>query len=251
MPEIEPAYNVSDEADSVTQVGPILVAWRIVDSTRDEATHLLSPADRARLAGLTPARRAGFVAGRVLLRHLASELTGSPVIDITARCPLCDGPHGVPQIGGGKVIASISHSADLVSVAVAPTSEISALGLDLEHMSAQTHLRLADLGNLFPDGKVPSATRWTQIEAVLKADGRGLTVEPSAVLIKNGKGHVPSNPAIPGAPVVFDVVTVPGPPGAVISIATRPAASQVVQPRLATVQTTPPTAPRRPPHTKQ
>jgi len=92
--------------------------------------------------------------GRALLRELGAD-------DITAVCPSCGGPHGRPLTSAGQ--ASIAHADGVTLVALGEHP----LGVDLERSDAQ------------PPGT--TAQRWTEIEAVLKADGRGLEVAPERI----------------------------------------------------------------------
>ncbi|MDQ0744229.1 4'-phosphopantetheinyl transferase [Clavibacter sp. B3I6] len=116
-----------------------------------------------------PARTA---AGRDALRALAAELVGADPADVTvrARCATCGGPHGRPVLGGSRALdglhASVAHAGDAVVVAV---SEHGPIGIDAEPRGREA-----------PPGI--TLAEWVRIEAVLKADGRGLLVDPSLVL---------------------------------------------------------------------
>lgn len=92
--------------------------------------------------------------GRALLRELGAD-------DVTAVCPSCGGAHGRPRTSAGQ--ASIAHADGLTLVALGEHP----LGVDLERSDART--------------PGTTAQRWTEIEAVLKADGRGLAVAPERI----------------------------------------------------------------------
>jgi 4'-phosphopantetheinyl transferase len=115
-----------------------------------------------------PARTA---AGRDALRALAAELVGADPADVTvrARCATCGGPHGRPVLGGSRALdalhASVAHAGDAVVVAVGADGPI---GIDAEPRGREA-----------PPGT--TLAEWVRIEAVLKADGRGLLVDPSRV----------------------------------------------------------------------
>ncbi|WP_445443292.1 4'-phosphopantetheinyl transferase family protein [Clavibacter sp. km1a] len=115
-----------------------------------------------------PARTA---AGRDALRALGAELVGVDPADVTvrARCATCGGPHGRPVLGGSRALdglhASVAHAGDAVVVAV---SEHGPIGIDAEPRDREA-----------PPGT--TLAEWVRIEAVLKADGRGLRVDPSLV----------------------------------------------------------------------
>ncbi|MFS4505588.1 4'-phosphopantetheinyl transferase family protein [Clavibacter sp. Sh2141] len=110
-------------------------------------------------------------AGRDALRALAAQLTGADPADVTvrARCATCGGPHGRPVLGGSRALdglhASVAHAGDAVIVAVSADGPI---GIDAEPRDREA-----------PPGT--TLAEWVRIEAVLKADGRGLLVDPSLV----------------------------------------------------------------------
>jgi 4'-phosphopantetheinyl transferase len=115
-----------------------------------------------------PARTA---AGRTALRALAAELVGADPADVTvrARCATCGGEHGRPVLGGSRALddlhASVAHAGGSVVVAVGADGP---LGIDAEPRDREA-----------PPGW--TLAEWVRIEAVLKADGRGLLVDPSRV----------------------------------------------------------------------
>jgi 4'-phosphopantetheinyl transferase len=119
------------------------------------------PADR-------PARTA---AGRAALRVLAAEIVGADPADVTvrARCATCGGAHGRPVLGGSRALdglhASVAHAGDVVVVAISADGPI---GVDAEPRDREA-----------PPGMTLAG--WVRIEAVLKADGRGLAVDPARV----------------------------------------------------------------------
>lgn len=113
------------------------------------------------LAGLSSRERKrelseGFLAGRLVLKRLVTELTGDPSPAIEQVCADCGGPHGRPTYEG--LWLSLSRCADAV-LAAASTLPI---GIDVEPRGA-------------------ASAHWTRTEAVLKADGRGLRVDPDDV----------------------------------------------------------------------
>ncbi|PPF54294.1 4-phosphopantetheinyl transferase [Clavibacter michiganensis] len=119
----------------------------------------------------TADRAARTAAGRDALRALAAELVGADPADVTvrARCATCGGPHGRPVLGGSRALdalhASVAHAGDAVVVAVSGRGPI---GIDAEPRGREA-----------PPGT--TLAQWVRIEAVLKADGRGLLVDPALV----------------------------------------------------------------------
>ncbi|OUE07887.1 hypothetical protein CMsap09_02980 [Clavibacter michiganensis] len=119
----------------------------------------------------TADRATRTAAGRDALRALAAELVGADAADVTvrARCATCGGPHGRPVLGGSRTLdalhASVAHAGDAVVVAVSGHGPI---GIDAEPRGREA-----------PPGT--TLAQWVRIEAVLKADGRGLLVDPALV----------------------------------------------------------------------
>lgn len=144
---------------------------------------MLSPAELERHDSTVDARRDGFLAGRFVLRGLASELTGTPPadLDLTALCPDCGGPHGRPVLGGSGLHLSLTHGSGVV-VAAAWTAPV---GIDVEGDAGPE--RLAAIERL--TGRA-SVQHWSRVEAVLKADGRGLRVDPSRVTVSGDTGWI-------------------------------------------------------------
>lgn len=160
-----------------------------------------------------------------LVADIASGSPGaSPQAPVTVgrRCDRCgSADHGRPHVVGAPVLASISYAGDLVVVAVAEASHVLAVGIDAERTGRDRAERLR--GVIVP-GRPTSLRRWTRVEAVLKADGRGLAVEPARVRIERSLGGVygriagdgATNGAVGIRPRLFRVS---GPRGVVISLA--------------------------------
>lgn len=125
----------------------------------------------ARAVDASADRPARTAAGRDALRALAAELVGADPADVTvrARCATCGGAHGRPVLGGSRALdglhASVAHAGDAVVVAVSADGPI---GVDAEPRDREA-----------PPGMTLAG--WVRIEAVLKADGRGLAVDPARV----------------------------------------------------------------------
>lgn len=141
--------------------------------------------------------RRRFTLGVNLTKWEVARRTGLPPerIALDRTCPDCGAPHGRPLYPGLHL--SVSHSGDLVGVAVAEVP----VGLDVEE-------RGRPMGEL--DGHVRSAGEppgdlhvyWTRKEALLKATGDGLRVPmtdltvsaadaPAALLDWRGRPELP------------------------------------------------------------
>lgn len=118
----------------------------------------------------------------------AAELGLAPsMLTLVQRCPDCGGAHGRPVVCDRagtpcpRLCASVSHTGGLTLVALARCSQ---LGVDVEERGSGS-TRAHQLGDLLP-GNGDALSRWTRLEAVLKADGRGLRVDPGDVVWGDG-----------------------------------------------------------------
>ncbi|MFH8249384.1 chemotaxis protein CheY [Microbacterium sp. B2969] len=152
-------------------------------------------------------------------RTVAWELLASLLPD-TARlsnpCPRCGGPHGPVRIEGAASVASVSYAGDVAVVAVADASEFERVGVDAEPES-HPQRDAAGLQGVLGAGEA-SLRSWTRVEAALKADGRGLRVDPASVIVRGTSAgwiaEVPDGGAFEG----FDA---DGPEGVLVSVAVR------------------------------
>ncbi len=196
-------------------VGPVVVAWAHASPglARPDLDTLSEP-DRVRAAGFGADRLAEFVLGRAIIAGLVAGLF--PDVSAwsvgTGPCRRCGARHGPVEVDGVPVAAGVSYSGGLVVAAVAPTVRVSRLGIDVELDRAGT-TRQRDLERLLGRSTEPVLRRWTRVEAVLKADGRGLLVDPADVRLRRGGGR------IEGGTARYEVAEVAGPAGYLISLA--------------------------------
>lgn len=150
------------------------VAWV---AAPDAVAPALSPADAERAAALGPVHRVRFLRGRAALRALLDD----HVIVEPSRCDDCGGRHGAPEVraDGTRRFASVSHAEGGSLAAVADRR----VGVDVERAGAPR----VPLPVAVPAGEDP-VRHWTRVEAVLKADGRGLRVDPAAVVFARADG---------------------------------------------------------------
>ncbi|MGB7962471.1 MAG: hypothetical protein WCF12_05865 [Propionicimonas sp.] len=183
------------------KLGPVWLAW--ADPGTFEAT--LSSVDQTRLAGFDPVRQQAFRAGRALLTRLVEPLAppASRWQVTTGPCQHCGQPHGPVTVLGVAVRVSVSYSTGIVVAAAASASEVGRLGVDVE-VDRPDPVRDAHLRGLLGDSPEPALRRWCRVEAVLKADGRGLRVDPGTVTLPDPR---------------FEVRDAAGPPGFLISLA--------------------------------
>ncbi len=175
-------------------IGAVLVAWEPV-AAPPWTTSLLAPAEVARAAGFVRAEdRRRFVASHVLLRRtVGAVLDVDPaVVELGHACGACgSAEHGRPVLATDpSVQLSLSRSADCVVVAVGRGLE--PIGVDVQSIGAVRFSGFDDVALTSPeratvhalplrDRAAARADAWARKEAVLKARGVGLTVDPATV----------------------------------------------------------------------
>jgi len=171
--------------------------WLLVPPLDPPPLTWLDDVERRRAAALAPGPAARFIAGRHLLRAVLGDRFGLAPgeVRLVARCIRCGGPHGQVRVGwteegsGGAppCHVSISRSGPLVAVATADAP----VGVDVESVEAVGAAQLADValsaderarhtGLPHDESPVDLARTWAGKEAVLKALGTGLDVDPSS-----------------------------------------------------------------------
>jgi len=180
---------------------PIVQVWwaRLsqLDESLDAATaRLLVAEELGRAAAYRiPDDRLRFQVGVAVTRlALAAEFDCGPdEIQLDRTCPDCGQPHGkvrpaAPHTGWE---VSVSHSGDLVGVAV---STVAPLGLDVEQVRAVATSVASLVLTPSEERQVRSAADfiryWTRKEAVVKATGEGLRRPLSQVTVS-----APADPA--------------------------------------------------------
>lgn len=144
--------------------------------------------------------------GAVLLRMAAARHLGirPDAVAVDRTCDRCGAQHGRPRLPGNGLQASVSHSGDIVAVAITSAGPV---GVDVEAVRsidfAAVTERVCTPGER---NQVQAAadffTYWTRKEAVLKATGEGLhrpmtdlEVAPpgsAPVLLRLGDGAPPA-----------------------------------------------------------
>lgn len=179
---------------------------------RRRAVEALSASDRVRLRQMRDARADAFLTGRLLvslsLEHPAFDLdlgrSSSPTPESVGQdrergfealpgraragavevvCAHCGSTgHGKPSIPGLPVLTSITYAGGTVFVALAGTDDVSALGIDAEERRLDADPSPAlSLARRSASDPARDLERWTAVEAILKADGRGLRIDPGEV----------------------------------------------------------------------
>lgn len=212
-------------------LGPVRIAWgsslRAIPSLESEMQRLGDAALR-RYRSLDSDAGRRFAIGRLLLAELIPALS-TDAATIESLCEHCgSGDHGRPRVVGAPYAVSVSYAGEMVVAAAVRREAASALGIDIEPCSTDIDVPLAELTGLFAPHTPPSLRSWTEIEAVLKADGRGMRLSPadvsfggpSAALLPDGRAA-----GVRGNPGDFEVASAPGPAGHIVSVALAPASA--------------------------
>lgn len=187
----------------------------------------LAPAERTRLDRAAPSDRDAVASALLLARLAVADACGLAVdqVRVGRRCPRCgSAAHGVPvarRADGGPVPwLSLSRAGDLVVVALSDNRPVgvdaetvrtvdaeAARPLDAEGARPVTPGSACRVGATPRDGEddlarvvlapgePPAAgthgllRTWTRTEAVLKAAGTGLAVDPRALRVSDAAGH--------------------------------------------------------------
>lgn len=134
------------------------------------------PTDRRAARSMRHAeRRRSFLLGRALLRRLVADLTGQPAPRQRLRL-LRDRRPLHRATGRRRLALSATHAAGWVVVAAAPGASAGrCIGIDVESRTRRLDPRIARrLERGAADGHAPTIEDWCRLEAVLKAEGRGL-----------------------------------------------------------------------------
>jgi len=166
----------------------------------------LTPVELARYERLRrPEARARFVTGRGLARLTVAEHLGCEPASLVfvSTCRTCGTEHGRPSLPGQDVDFSISHSGELVGLAILPEAGGRRIGLDVEDASPARAARHDELPGLAAialseqerrvldagaDQPVTQRWRdfaryWCRKEAVVKADGAGLALDLRSIVV--------------------------------------------------------------------
>ena len=159
------------------------VWWVGVGAARDEFVRDLDEVERGRLAAyLRDADKARFLLGVTLVRRVLASRFSLPAarVVLDRTCLECGKPHGKVRAAGVEL--SVTHSGDLVGVAVAEQPvgldvEKVDLGVDVDAVArvAFTDAEVRELSGYDGIAKARAfTTYWTRKEAVVKATGEGL-----------------------------------------------------------------------------
>jgi len=155
-----------------------------------------------RLVRIEDRRR--FVTSRVLLKTMVGRLADTPpaLVRLNYDCAVCGRSHGRPVVVAPQAAVrwhvSISHADALVMVAATAAGPV---GVDIERTAATgfdgfdevalTARERTEVERCAPAAQTwARAVYWTRKEAVLKATGRGLAVDPC--MLEVSAPHLPA-----------------------------------------------------------
>lgn len=217
--------------------GPVRLAWMDAARVADLPVGVLAPfgpQQVRRFEALSGVAAQRFLVGRRLLARLVADLSGAddPADGgFTTTCERCGAPHGRPRFERAEVEVSVSYAGSVVAVAASRRADAAAVGIDIEDLTrGRSGSALTELAPLFAPAPPPDLEGWTLLEAALKADGRGVTVDLAHVRVGDpGSGRVPGSRAVrvPGRTDGIDAAVVAGPEGFVLSAAMSSAPARV------------------------
>src|SRR5260370_39039848 len=194
------ADAASRAAPGTAADGTAGVWWARRQAAAPRLAALLDDLERQRWSAYRrEADRERFLVGCALAKTVIAACSGQrrAEVSLDRTCRLCGQPHGKPAVRGGGPEFSVSHSGDLVAVAVATAP----VGVDVEQLDGRarelgggdpvTLARMvlaeeerAALAAVDPEGRARAfLVAWTRKEAVTKAQGDGVRVPVGAVVV--------------------------------------------------------------------
>jgi 4'-phosphopantetheinyl transferase len=188
------------ELADVLHPGTADVWWAHRQDASPRLAELLDETEQGRRAAYRREEdRERFVVGCALAKTVLARYSGQHPADVRfdRACATCGRPHGKPVAAGLGLEHSVSHSGDMVAVAVAR----SPVGVDVEQLDGRSRpvgggdpqavARLvlgadeqAALAAVRPSARAQAfLVAWTRKEAVTKATGDGLRVSFSDVVV--------------------------------------------------------------------
>jgi 4'-phosphopantetheinyl transferase len=201
--------------------GAAEVWWARRQDADPRLAGLFDDAERDRWAAYRRAAdRERFLVGCALAKTVVAARIGRPPgrVSFDRTCGQCGRAHGKPAVRGGGPEFSVSHSGDLVAVAVAAAP----VGVDVEQLdgrsrepgggdpAALARMVLAEdeqaaLAAVVPEGRARAfLVAWTRKEAVTKARGDGLRAPFAEVVVAAD----PAGPRVTAWPYPQDPRTV-------------------------------------------
>jgi 4'-phosphopantetheinyl transferase len=183
----------------------------VPDAGRIERELATTPPTRLQLAWkVVPSGAARRDVAWDLLREMLA-----PGAELSNPCARCGGPHGPVRTTDASARPAVAYASGVAVAAVASRGS-GTFAIDAE-VETEPVRDAAGLNGILGARSGVRLRDWVRVEAALKADGRGLRVDPGTVAVVpvGGQGW---QAVVPGGPMIagWDV---DGPPGLVISAA--------------------------------
>ena len=181
------------------------------------ALDVLADEERERIGRfLRPADAASFAAGRALVRLALAERVGAAPAELVfdTWCELHASPHGKPRLAepAAELEFSLSRAGPRLVLAISNAP----VGVDVERLDRDVEVGVARIAfadderaELQEAGPAAFLACWTRKEAVLKALGHGLAVDPKSVSVTFLDGAEPRVRRLPeefGPPEAWSLV---------------------------------------------
>ncbi len=176
---------------------------------------VLAPDERSHVDRIREGRATARLSRGLLRLVLARYFNLPPAeIEIDRSCPTCGRSHGRPRLEttSDNIEFSVTHGGDLlvlafadsapIGVDVEPIGELEDVGADLLDFTLTPTERLRVLEAPAPQRTRSFLQHWTAKEAILKALGTGLDVEPQAVSLPPFPIEGAASVRLPGSPPV-------------------------------------------------
>jgi 4'-phosphopantetheinyl transferase len=184
-----------------------------------------TPADKVRAGRfMQDDDRRRFLAGRVLARRVVGNYLGYSPAEVTFALTAFGKPY-LCQRGGPDLRFNLSHSGDMVALAVSLDDEV---GVDIETAAPDNADELVSIVlselELYAFARLPLVQRpaaflrcWTRKEALLKAAGTGLACDPRLLTVgwEENRSQVVAIPSHVTGFAVRDLAVLAGASGAV------------------------------------
>ncbi|MGZ0713054.1 chemotaxis protein CheY (plasmid) [Coraliomargarita sp. W4R53] len=131
---------------------------------------------------------------------LIRSIVGDSIL-ISNPCPHCGGPHGPVHLDASGIRASVSYAGETALVAVV-FGDYDGFAIDAEPLHSPTR-DAASLEGVLGSRTDVTVRDWIRVEAALKADRRGLRVDPATVVVSTDSAAswsalLPDSPPIAG-----------------------------------------------------
>lgn len=162
------------------------------------------------------------VARRDVAWDLLREML-APGAELSNPCVRCGGPHGPVRTTDASARPAVAYASGIAVAAVASHGP-GTFAIDAE-VETDAVRDAAGLNGILGGRESVRLQDWVRVEAALKADGRGLRVDPGTVTVEL-VGDLGWRAVVPGGPIIagWDIH---GPPGLVISAAFSEASGAV------------------------